>query len=54
MEKTIYSVKKKCAQEYFQNMVLSITAIIIQLYLHVGSAQKYAKRDQSTQVFVAT
>ena len=32
------SVAKKCVQEYFQNMVLSIKAIIMQLYL--GSAQK--------------
>ena len=35
-----FSVEKKCVQEYFQNMVLSIKAIIMQLYL--GSAHLHS------------
>jgi len=34
-----FSVKKTCAQEYSQNIVLSLKVIVIQLYL--GSAQKW-------------
>ena len=33
-----FSVTKKCVQEYFQSMVLSIKVIIMQVYL--GSARK--------------
>ena len=36
-EKYFFS-KKKCVQEYFKNIVLSLKAIIMQL--HLGSAQK--------------
>ena len=37
--KNNFSVKKKCVRQYFQNMVLSIKSIIMQLYL--GSARKW-------------
>ena len=53
-----FPVKKKCVQEYSQNMVLSMKAIIMQVYLFFGTkiALKHTKRSKtktgSTQVFV--
>ena len=55
-----FPVKKKCVQEYSQNMVLSMKAIIMQVYLFFGTkiALKHTKRSKaktsSTQVFVVT